>query len=73
MKIGYARASTQDQKLDAQMDALKAASAERIFADVASGTKSSGPNGPNAGTIAFRRYADHPAAGPAGSFHEGPS
>lgn len=43
MKIGYARVSTKDQKMDAQTDTLNAAGAERIFADVASGAKSSRP------------------------------
>lgn len=43
MNIGYARISTKDQKLDAQIDELTAAGAERIFADVASGAKSSRP------------------------------
>ncbi len=43
MIIGYARVSTDDQKLEAQTDALTEAGAERVFADKITGSTRSRP------------------------------
>ena len=39
MKIGYARVSTPEQKMDLQIDELKAAGCKKIFSEVVTGAK----------------------------------
>ena len=56
MLVGYARVSTQDQKLELQRDALKEAQCERIFEDKASGAKAARPGLTEA--LAFMRPGD---------------
>lgn len=56
MKIGYARVSTDDQKMDLQRDALTAAGCEKVFTDTASGAKAERPGLSDA--LAFARKGD---------------
>lgn len=43
MRVGYARVSTKEQRIDLQVDALKKAQCEQIFQEVASGAKTARP------------------------------
>lgn len=43
MKVGYARVSTTDQNLDAQIDALRASGCEKVFKEKASGARNDRP------------------------------
>ena len=43
MKVGYCLVSTETQKLDGQIDALKAAGCERMFTEIVSGAKRDRP------------------------------
>jgi DNA invertase Pin-like site-specific DNA recombinase len=56
IKIGYARVSTGGQKLDRQIDALKAAGCRRVFADKKSGKDTDRPE--LAAALEFMRPGD---------------
>jgi len=55
-QIGYARISTAEQKLEPQVDALKAAGCETVFEDIISGAKAERPGLKDA--LAFLRNGD---------------
>ena len=56
MLIGYARVSTDEQSLDLQLDALKAAGCKRVFTDKVSTTKADHPG--LADALSHLRHAD---------------
>lgn len=56
MKIGYARVSTRDQKLDLQLDALTQAGCEEVFQETASGKNRERPELEK--LLAFARKGD---------------
>ncbi len=56
MLVGYARVSTEDQKLDLQVDALKSAGCEKFFSDHVSGTSKLKPRLEEA--LAYLRSGD---------------
>jgi len=56
MLIGYARVSGQDQSLDLQLDALRAAGAEKVFTDKLSGARADRPGLSEA--LSFARPGD---------------
>lgn len=56
MNVGYCRISTSGQTLDGQVDALRAAGCERVFEEVASGSRSDRPILEQA--LAYCREAD---------------
>lgn len=56
MKVGYARVSTPDQKLDRQVDLLEKQGCEKIFTDKASGARESRPG--LDGMLSFVRAGD---------------
>lgn len=56
MIVGYARVSTEEQKLDLQLDALRKAGCEKIFKDKVSGVSTERPG--LEGAISFARAGD---------------
>lgn len=56
MLVGYARVSTTEQKLDLQLDQLKAFGCEKVFHDIASGANSERPE--LAAALEFMRKGD---------------
>ena len=67
MKYGYARVSTDGQSLDAQVKQLRAAGAEKVFRETASGARAESRIRPDISVFSFHQTAKLPIFGEIGA------
>jgi hypothetical protein len=74
MKIGYARVSTQDQRLNLQLEALRKAGCKRIFREKVTGAYRERPElNPNARPASRGRHRHRLETRPTGPLHSQPA